>query len=166
MCACLSLSLSLVNKPRKRDSVAGVCGNSAALTSFFGCEEEIHESIESSPGGTFSPQNCAVKKISECALHAKPKNILLEFFFGNARVQIKNILIKTCVSLVLTLFFAFLFFLYTRTHTHITTHTRQRETKKEMPARSAIAMGGADVMTFVRSTRPGFPKGLKVRDDD
>jgi hypothetical protein len=30
-------------------------------------------------------------------------------------------------------------------------------------ARSAIAMGGADVMTFVRSLRPGFPKGLKVR---
>ena len=29
-------------------------------------------------------------------------------------------------------------------------------------ARSAIAMGGADVMTFVRSLRPGFPKGLKV----
>jgi len=24
-------------------------------------------------------------------------------------------------------------------------------------------MGGADVMTFVRSTRPGFPKGLKVQ---
>ena len=24
-------------------------------------------------------------------------------------------------------------------------------------------MGGADVMTFVRSTRPGFPEGLKVR---
>jgi len=32
-----------------------------------------------------------------------------------------------------------------------------------MPARSTIAMGGADVMTFVRSTRPGFPKGLKVQ---
>ena len=30
-------------------------------------------------------------------------------------------------------------------------------------ARSEIAMGGADVMTFVRSTRPGFPEGLKVR---
>ena len=163
MCASLSLSLSLVNKPRKRDSVAGVCGNSAALTSFFGCEEEIHESIESSPGGTFSPQNCAVKKISECALHAKPKNILLEFFFGNARVQIKNILIKTCLSRPHS--FLRVSFFYIRTHTHIT-HTRQRETKKEMPARSAIAMGGADVMTFVRSTRPGFPKGLKVRDDD
>ena len=32
-----------------------------------------------------------------------------------------------------------------------------------MGARSEIAMGGADVMTFVRSTRPGFPEGLKVR---
>ena len=32
-----------------------------------------------------------------------------------------------------------------------------------MGARSEIAMGGADVMTFVRSMRPGFPEGLKVR---
>ena len=64
MCASLSLSLSLVNKPRKRDSVAGVCGNSAALTSFFGCEEEIHESIESSPPGhVFAPKLCRKKDL-------------------------------------------------------------------------------------------------------
>ena len=85
MCASLSLSLSLVNKPRKRDSVAGVCGNSAALTSFFGCEEEIHDSIESSPGGTFSPQNCAVKKISECALHTRNQKISYSNFFSETR---------------------------------------------------------------------------------
>ena len=47
-----------------------------------------------------------------------------------------------------------------RTNTHYNTTDKEHN----MPgARSAIAMGGADVMTFVRSLRPGFPKGLKVR---
>lgn len=63
------------------------------------------------------------------------------------------------VSCLSSSFFSSCFFLYTYIY-----NTRQRETKKrEMPARSTIAMGGADVMTFVRSTRPGFPKGLKVQ---
>jgi hypothetical protein len=149
VCVRLSLSLSLsANKPRKRDSGrSGVCGNSAAYYFFRGRDEEIHESIERQTG--VSP----IKKISE----PRAKKYLIknfEFFFAGCQVQIN---IKTCLVSLPHSSLRVSLYIY---------NTRQRETQKEMPARSTIAMGGADVMTFVRSTRPGFPKGLKVSVDD
>ena len=116
--------------------------------------EEIHESISSSNKG----KNFRKRSLCTCTLRETKK------YLDDARIFFQiNIHPRRRQNLSLSShphsFLRVSFFIHTRT-TERETHKK----KRKMPARSAIAMGGADVMTFVRSTRPGFPKGLKVRD--
>ena len=155
---CASLSLSLVNTGLCRYSGARKLTFAAFVTSSFlgarGRDSRIHIIHRATKAKTFAKRSLCV-----CTLHETKK--YLDFF--SSRVQIKHPSSSSSkpVSLISSSFFSSCvsFFIHTQ-------HDRKRNTqkKREMPARSAIAMGGADVMTFVRSTRPGFPKGLKVRD--